>query len=372
MTCVTYGRGNFAPRPQPIRRQIRFPWATCLAVALGAAVVVTVALRHDRHAAIDIEGAGATAPITAARVSRYNPLMDAGYSLGHAPRPFGQNLPLSAAWRPASPAPLSVASAPVAPAATEPAPAAPAVVADASAAAERTEVESAATPAPAERSQFALGTPLPAPRPPELFEAPPTERTRTAAAPIPRRSRVASAPQTAPVDNRNFLERLFGVPASGAAALAYAPADDGTERPRNRLSIPFPGTGATPPRGTAIYDISARTVYLPNGERLEAHSGLGDKMDDPRHAHVRMHGPTPPHTYDLTERERLFHGVRAIRLNPVGGSGAIYGRAGLLAHTYMLGPRGDSNGCISFKNYDRFLQAYLRGEVRRLVVVASL
>ena len=51
---------------------------------------------------------------------------------------------------------------------------------------------------------------------------------------------------------------------------------------------------------------------------------------------------------------------------------AIYGRAGLLAHTYLLGPRGDSNGCISFKDYDRFLQAFLRGDVKRIRVVASL
>src|SRR5215203_997872 len=84
-----------------------------------------------------------------------------------------------------------------------------------------------------------------------------------------------------------------------------------------------------------------------------------------------MRGATPPGTYELTERERLFHGVRAIRLNPVGGSAAIYGRDGILAHTYMLGPNGDSNGCVSFKNYDRFLQAYLRGEVKRLVVVTG-
>jgi len=60
-----------------------------------------------------------------------------------------------------------------------------------------------------------------------------------------------------------------------------------------------------------------------------------------------MQGPTPVGTYNLVEREALFHGVRAIRMNPVGGSGAIHGRAGILAHTYMLGPRGDSNGCIS-------------------------
>jgi len=110
---------------------------------------------------------------------------------------------------------------------------------------------------------------------------------------------------------------------------------------------------------------------MPNGEKLEAHSGLGDKLDDPRYVHVRMHGATPPGTYELSEREQRFHGVRALRLNPVGGSQAVHGRAGLLAHTYLLGPRGDSNGCVSFKEYDKFLQAYLRGEVTRLVVVAG-
>ncbi|RZK88721.1 MAG: DUF2778 domain-containing protein, partial [Methylobacterium sp.] len=103
--------------------------------------------------------------------------------------------------------------------------------------------------------------------------------------------------------------------------------------------------------------------------KLEAHSGLGEMMDDPRNVHVRMRGATPPGTYDLTEREDLFHGVRAIRLTPVGGTAAVYGRVGLLAHTYMLGPTGASNGCVSFKDYQAFLQAYLRGEVQRLVVV---
>jgi len=123
--------------------------------------------------------------------------------------------------------------------------------------------------------------------------------------------------------------------------------------------------------GTAVYDISRRTVTLPSGERLEAHSGLGDKLDDPRQVSVKMRGATPPHVYDLTEREAPFHGVRALRLTPVGGDAAVYGRVGLLAHTYMLGPRGDSNGCISFKDYNKFLQAYLRGDIKRLAVVAG-
>ena len=121
----------------------------------------------------------------------------------------------------------------------------------------------------------------------------------------------------------------------------------------------------------AVYDIEAHTVYLPNGERLEAHSGLGDKMDDPRFVKVRMRGPTPPNVYDLTLREELFHGVRAIRLNPIDDD-KMHGRAGMLAHTYMLGPNGQSNGCVSFRDYDKFLHAYLNGEVKRLVVVSHL
>ena len=122
---------------------------------------------------------------------------------------------------------------------------------------------------------------------------------------------------------------------------------------------------------TAVYDITARVVYLPNGRKLEAHSGLGQYMDSPRHVHLRMRGATPPNVYKLTMREALFHGVRALRLNPV-NEGKMYGRAGILAHTYMLGPSGQSNGCVSFKNYPEFLNAFLRGEVTRLVVVEHL
>lgn len=123
---------------------------------------------------------------------------------------------------------------------------------------------------------------------------------------------------------------------------------------------------------TAVYDLTAHTVYLPNGERLEAHSGLGTLKDDPTHVDEVDRGATPPHIYDLTLREDLFHGVKALRLNPIGGAASIFGRAGLLAHTYMLGPSGDSNGCVSFKNYDAFLQAFQNGLVKRLAVVSSV
>ena len=47
------------------------------------------------------------------------------------------------------------------------------------------------------------------------------------------------------------------------------------------------------------------------------------------------------------------------------------GRDGLLTHSYLLGPNGDSNGCVSFKNYDKFLTAFENGEVKRLVVVVE-
>jgi hypothetical protein len=123
--------------------------------------------------------------------------------------------------------------------------------------------------------------------------------------------------------------------------------------------------------GVAIYDITAGVVHMPSGEKLEAHSGLGAFMDDTRYVHVKMRGPTPPGTYKLTMRESLFHGVEAIRLTPVDGK-KPFGRDGLLAHTYMLRKPGESNGCVSFRDYARFLAAFKRGEVRQMVVVPRL
>lgn len=124
--------------------------------------------------------------------------------------------------------------------------------------------------------------------------------------------------------------------------------------------------------GTAIYDISAGTVYLPSGERLEAHSGIGYMRDNPKYVNQKMKGPTPPHTYALSMRESLFHGVQAIRMTPLGKPEKMFNRDGILAHTYMLRNRGDSNGCVVFKNYDKFLAAFKRGEIKRMIVVPKL
>jgi hypothetical protein len=165
-------------------------------------------------------------------------------------------------------------------------------------------------------------------------------------------------------DTRSIWEKLFGKPAS-ALTLAYASAETGSL-----------GSGHNPAlglydRSTAVYDITAHKVYMPDGTALEAHSGLGALLDDPRHADVKMRGVTPPAVYDLQPREAMFHGVEALRLIPQDEDKAL-GRDGLLAHSYMLGPNGDSNGCVSFKDYGAFLQAYKNHEITRLAVVARL
>lgn len=160
----------------------------------------------------------------------------------------------------------------------------------------------------------------------------------------------------------SIFEKLFGN-VKPAAMMAYASAD-----PSANIEEAKPLYD----RQTAVYDITAKTVYLPNGTRLEAHSGLGEHFDDPKSERLRMRGVTPPHVYDLTLRESMFHGVQAIRLNPVGGEDRIHGRDGLLAHPYMLGGKGESNGCMSVKDYPKFLEAFTSGQIKRLVVVAKL
>jgi hypothetical protein len=172
---------------------------------------------------------------------------------------------------------------------------------------------------------------------------------------------------------QSMVEKLWGKREPSGGLLAYASADASVTSaiaPREQN----PMFGGAPPyeRDTAVYDITAKTVYLPDGTKLEAHSGLGDNLDDPRSQRVRMRGVTPPHIYNLKPREALFHGVPALRLTPVGGENAIYGRDGLLAHTFMLGPNGDSNGCVSFKDYYAFLDAYRNKGIRKLAVLARV
>ena len=173
---------------------------------------------------------------------------------------------------------------------------------------------------------------------------------------------VADAHADAHADAPSIFEKLFGKPSP--FTLAYASPDDG-------LPAGDSGAAGRYDRRTAVYDISAHKVYMPDGTTLEAHSGYGSMLDDPRYADAKNRGVTPPDVYDLQLREAPFHGVRALRLIPV-DEAKVFGRSGLLAHSFMLGPNGDSNGCVSFRNYDAFLQAYLNHEIKRLVVVARL
>jgi Protein of unknown function (DUF2778) len=172
---------------------------------------------------------------------------------------------------------------------------------------------------------------------------------------------------------QSMVEKLWGKRELSGGLLAYASADASVTAsiaPKEQN----PMFGGSPPydRSTAVYDITAKAVYLPDGTKLEAHSGLGSNLDDPRSARTRMRGVTPPHIYELKPREALFHGVPALRLTPIGGESAIYGRDGLLAHTFMLGPNGDSNGCVSFRDYSAFLDAYRNKSIRKLAVVERI
>ncbi|KRR08126.1 hypothetical protein CQ12_14540 [Bradyrhizobium jicamae] len=195
--------------------------------------------------------------------------------------------------------------------------------------------------------------------------------TVEAAIPLPRSRPVLANlqsmrndPPTVSADNRTMFEKLADLVPMRFSLASLTPGDGLLSERKDLAALGYDSQ-------TAVYDISARMVYLPNGTKLEAHSGLGSLMDNPAHVDQRMVGATPPNVYDLKPREKLFHGVAALRMTPV-GENEMHGRNGLLVHSYLLGPNGDSNGCVSIKDYDRFLQAYRNGEVKRLVVVPSL
>jgi Protein of unknown function (DUF2778) len=191
----------------------------------------------------------------------------------------------------------------------------------------------------------------------------PLPRARPAAADLAG-SALAEAGSAARPDGRTLLQKLSDL-LPGRVTLASLTPDSGLLRP----GLDLASLGYEPL--TAVYDISAHAVYLPNGFSLEAHSGMGSLRDDPDHVSVPNVGATPPAVYELKPREKLFHGVQALRMIPTEGSDTS-GRSGLLAHSFMLGPNGDSNGCVSIRNYDRFLKAFNDGEINRLVVVPNL
>jgi hypothetical protein len=310
--------------------------------ALPAAQVIMAspkaygALAVAPQAAPSINQASTGTPGALLNSDTYIALLDPTYSLGLSPASLEQSSPLASDFRPNPLAPPATIAANVRP-----------------------------VPTPPVSEQLVQNVPLPAPRPTGLQVAASHGPLRAFGRQVAENSTIVLP---TPADHRSIIAKLFGMePQPNGPTLAYAAPEDGVGDERTSVAAPV---GADD-RSTAVYDISAHTVYLPNGTRLEAHSGLGEMLDNPRYVAERMRGPTPPGTYDLQPREQLFHGIQALRLIPVGNTD-LYGRGGLLAHTYMLGQNGDSFGCVSFRDYNAFLRAYESGEIKRLTVVARM
>jgi len=197
-----------------------------------------------------------------------------------------------------------------------------------------------------------LAAPLPLPRP-DGIERQDVERQDVAREGVARVKPVAVEPQVAALPPQQkpgelgIFDRLFADPDRAAKAVIAANPN------------------------TALYDITKKAVYMPDGEKLEAHSGFGQFMDDPESMHRKDVGVTPPNVYAVSFREKPFKGVRALRMKPVGG-GNMYGRDGILAHSYLLGEAGASNGCVSVRDYDKFLRAYEDGKFDRIIVVRNV
>ena len=313
------------------------------AVILAMTVLVGPWMLHMRPVPVTsrkVAKAPTVAPAVTVASNPYGALFDPRFSSGSTPVSLAESFPLQSSFESISPAPTAVTAEPE-------------------------NVLPITRPAV---SQFAESVPVPQPRPPELGPLASRGPFHASGRRFAQQNRTTIPPAT-PSNSPSFFEKLFGtLQQPSGPVLAYAAPEDGVLGNARRIApAPLPRYD----RWTAVYDIAAHTVYLPNGTRLEAHSGLRDRLDDPRYVNERMRGATPPNVYDLQPREQLFHGVQALRLIPVNGADP-YGRTGLLAHTYMLGPNGDFNGCVSFRNYNAFLQAYRNGEIKRLAVVARL
>ena len=210
--------------------------------------------------------------------------------------------------------------------------------------------------------------------------APPTAASASSAVPLPR-SRPAAA--DLPVQTSQVLALAAPTAPATTESLPSRPPERSmfqkfSDMVKTRVTLTSLAVGKAPDLAalgydseTAVYDISAHAVYLPNGSVMEAHSGMGNLRDDPEHVNVPNTGATPPAMYSLKPREASFHGVAALRMTPAEGSD-IGGRSGLLVHSYMLGVNGDSNGCISIRDFDRFRKAYDDGQFTHIAVVPSV
>lgn len=190
---------------------------------------------------------------------------------------------------------------------------------------------------------------------------------------------VIPLPEAKPLIETASLERKPVEDKPSAPKTLDSQDDSPRAKPKRSLfSDLFGGGGRDAPRGwpgkntkVAIYDVSNATVYMPDGTKLRAHSGIGPMRDNPRFEHVKMNGPTPAGIYRLSMREKRFYGVEAIRMTSIDGRDPK-NRTGLLTHTNLLRGRIGSHGCVAFQNYEPFLRAFKRGQVNMMVVVPEL
>ncbi len=150
--------------------------------------------------------------------------------------------------------------------------------------------------------------------------------------------------------------------------LAYAPPSGQTENIQRGLFGRLFGQAAH--NKTAIYDISAATVYLPSGEKLEAHSGIATCATIRAMLTRRC----------VALRHRALISFRCVKAYSTGSKQCVCSQpmvairttatACWRTHTCCAGQ--DSNGCVVFKDYARFLRAFKRGEVNRMIVVTSM
>ena len=139
-------------------------------------------------------------------------------------------------------------------------------------------------PKEAAPAQLALNVPAPASSSPE---AKPAKPSGSSIRDMAQRAK-AAVMSIATNDKPTVFEKLWGKPPSHGSLLSYASADASVTGSLGPTQNPALGGSAPYDRSTAVYDISAHMVYLPDGSKLEAHSGLGDKLDDPRSAPIRI------------------------------------------------------------------------------------
>src|SRR3984893_17487772 len=274
------------------------------ALALALSALFGVWILYLRPAAAPNVEAPAAAPTVALASNPYGGLFDPRSSSGSTPVSLAKNFPLELNLKPVPPAPSAAIAEP-----------------------------EHVLPAPA-GTQFGESAPLPVPRPTELGSLESHSPSPASGRRLAQQKRRTAPPPATLADNRTFFEKLFGTPQPSGPSLAYAAPEDGVLG--NARSL----TSSPPPRydrWTAVYDVAAHTVYLPNGTRLEAHSGLHDRLDDPRHVNERMRGAMPPNVYELAPREQLFHGVQALRLKPAGGGDVYVAPDDLLGLTVPVG-----------------------------------